>query len=354
MAYQLAYGDITTFKVDAIVNAANHSLLGGGGVDGAIHRAAGPELLKECMTLNGCETGKAKITKGYLLPARYVIHTVGPVYHDGKSGEPELLRSCYRNCLQTAKENGLHSVAFPLISGGVYGYPKEDAMEIAKSEITAFLAEETDDYDITLVLYRKTDLSKKARTVFQKIRHILDSASKKPGSPSVYSFAASRPKESFAFSEAKENMTVSEDDIFQEEKSAAKHASLNNSAVNQAAKFETLDEPFQKYLFHKIDESGMTDPECYKKANIDRKLFSKIRSNEKYQPSKTTALAFAIALRLSLPDTEIFLRHAGYTLSDSILSDVIIKYFIQNQNYDIYEINQILFEYDQVQLGSKP
>ena len=153
----IVMGDITELDTDVIVNAANESLLGGGGVDGAIHRAAGPELLEECRKLNGCPTGEAKLTEAYRLPAKYVIHTVGPIWAGGNSGEPGLLASCYRNSLNLAEDNGLKSIAFPSISTGVYGYPFAEACEIAITEIQEFLNESSARINVIFVTHSQND-----------------------------------------------------------------------------------------------------------------------------------------------------------------------------------------------------
>lgn len=164
MGMKAIKADITTLQVDAIVNAANASLLGGGGVDGAIHRAAGPELLAECRTFGGCRTGDAKITKGYRLPAKHVIHTVGPVWQGGNAGEKAQLAGCYRRCLEIADENGVGTIAFPAISTGVYGYPIEEATEIAVRTVRSFLKERTTSMEVIFCCFSERDLS-----VYQRV-----------------------------------------------------------------------------------------------------------------------------------------------------------------------------------------
>ena len=328
MPLQIIRNDITKMSVDAIVNAANTSLLGGGGVDGCIHRAAGPELLAECSTLHGCETGNAKITKGYRLPCKYVIHAVGPRWRDGKHREQELLESCYRTSLNLAKENGCQSVAFPLISSGIYGYPKDQALKVAIDTISDFLLE--NDMTVYIVIFDRNayQISEK---LFSDIAAYIDDTY-------VDAHTDSRA------SQLRRMQMLSEEAICGAPMAAS--AKTLDDALSQ------IDESFSEMLLRKIDEKGMTDAQCYKKANIDRKLFSKIRSDKTYKPSKPTVIAFAIALELPLVEMKDMLMKAGFALSHSNKFDIIVEYFVEHGNYNVFEINEALFAFDQSLIGA--
>lgn len=341
MPLEIVRNDITKMKVDAIVNAANESLLGGGGVDGAIHRAAGSGLLAECKTLGGCRTGKAKITGGYHLPAKYVIHTVGPVYRDGKHGEKNLLESCYRESLALAKERGCETVAFPLISSGVYGYPKDQALKVAIDVISDFLLE--NEMTVYIVIFDKASYQI-GENLFSDIAEYIDDNYVDEHTD----YSRERIRMNAPQPMAPRKRRKKSDDEFTE-MCDCKAMPLEDDL---GAKLKHIDESFSQMLLRKIDEKGMTDAECYKKANIDRKLFSKIRSDVHYKPSKPTALAFAISLELSLDETEDMLRKAGFALSHSNKFDIIIEYFISKGNYNIFEINEALFAFDQSLLGA--
>lgn len=341
MPLEIVRNDITKMKVDVIVNAANESLLGGGGVDGAIHRAAGAGLLAECKILGGCKTGKAKITGGYNLPAKYVIHTVGPIYNDGKHGEKVLLESCYRESLALAKEYQCETVAFPLISSGVYGYPKDQALKVAIDVISDFLLE--NEMMVYIVIFDKAAY-KISEKLFSDIAEYIDDNYVDEHT----NYSRERIRMNALPPMAPRTRRKKTDDDFLEMCDCK--AMLAEDDLD--AKLKQIDESFSQMLLRKIDEKGMTDAECYKKANIDRKLFSKIRSDVHYKPSKPTALAFAISLELSLAETEDMLRKAGFALSHSNKFDIIIEYFISKGNYNIFEINEALFAFDQSLLGA--
>ena len=329
MPLEIVRNDITKMAVDAIVNAAKESLLGGGGVDGCIHRAAGPELLAECRRLGGCKTGDAKITKAYRLPCRYVIHTVGPVWRGGGHGEREQLASCYRTSLALAKEHGCETVAFPLISSGVFGYPKDQALRVAVDAISEFLAE--NDMTVYIVIFDRAAYQI-GNKLFADIAAYIDDH---------YVNAHTDFRR-----ERMRRMGVVESRML----TAYEDAPMATSGLDEA--LVHLDAGFSETLLKLIDRSGKKDAEIYKKANVDRKLFSKIRNNPDYKPSKSTAIAFAIALELSLPETRDLIARAGYALSPSSKFDVIIEYFIGREKYDIFEINEVLFAFDQSLLGA--
>ncbi|HHU49786.1 MAG: O-acetyl-ADP-ribose deacetylase [Caldicoprobacterales bacterium] len=340
MPFEIIRNDITKVSVDAIVNAANKTLLGGGGVDGAIHRAAGPGLLEECRTLGGCKTGEAKLTKGYNLPARYVIHTVGPVWRGGGYNEEKLLADCYRNSLALAKEHKLENIAFPLISTGAFGYPKDKALKTAVSVISDFLMEH--DMMVFLVVYDK-DSFQLSEKLFNSIKQFIDDNYMENIEEHPYSME-SRLLKGLAVSER----VLKESDFLS--------AEAYSETIKPQRKLEDLidqmDETFSQMLLRLIDQKGMTDAQTYKRANIDRKLFSKIRNDIHYKPSKHTAIAFAIALKLNLDETKDLLMRAGYALSRSSKFDIIIEFFICEGNYNIFEINEALFAFDQKLLGA--
>ena len=331
MPFEIVRNDIVNMKVDAIVNTANPKPIIGDGTDRAIHCKAGERLLLARKEIGDIAIGTSKITPAFDLNARYVIHTAGPIWKDGKSGEEALLASCFKNSLRLAKEKDCESIAFPLISSGSYGFPKPIALQIAVREISAFLLE--NEMQVYLVVFGKQsfELSEKLfKSVSSYIdeNYVSDKMSLEYGKSKVRRFDY-------------EEMLLSESSY-----------EITSKIPNLDGMLNNLDKGFSETLLDLIDRTGKKDSEIYKKANVDRKLFSKIRNNVNYKPSKATALAFAIALELDLDETSDLLSRAGYALSQSSKFDVIVKYFIENKKYDIFEINSALFRFDQPLLCS--
>ena len=336
MPLEIIRNDITKVKVDAIVNAANTSLLGGGGVDGAIHAAAGSELLKECSTLGGCKVGEAKITNGYKLPSKYVIHTVGPIWRDGNNNEENLLTNCYRNSLKLVKDYKLESVAFPLISAGAYGYPKDKAIKVAISVFSDFLL--NNDVTIYLVIYDKDTLLISSKLISSIKQYIDDKYIEEHPDP------RRRYRERYSKRYRENYICESKCEVQCKEIESISRRSLQDLMNN-------IDETFSEMLLRLIKEKNMKDADVYKRANIDRRLFSKIRKDKNYKPKKSTVISFAIALKLNLDETKDLLLKAGFALSRSSRFDIIIEYFIENKEYNIFEINEALYNFNENTLG---
>jgi len=317
MPIKIIRQDITKIKCDAIVDPTDTHYSHGGGVDAAIHESAGIELYRSCVEQGSLGVGKAVITPAFALPCKYVIHTVGPWWRGGKNGEEAILRSCYIEVLKLAATNKCKSVAIPLIASGTFGFPKDKVLKIAVDEISNFLFE--NEMLVYIVVFDKTSYSISEK-LFTDVTSFIEDTYE---------------DERFLFKA--EGMEMC--------KCAPCPSESLDDMLNQ------IDESFSQMLLRKIDERGMTDAECYKKANIDRKLFSKIRSDVNYKPSKPTALAFAISLELTLDETEDMLRKAGFALSHSNKFDIIIEYFISRGIYDVYEINEVLYQFDQNGLG---
>lgn len=348
MPFNIIRNDITKLEVDAIVNAANSKLQAGGGVCGAIFSAAGKDKLQqECNKLGYCAVGDAVITKGYNLKAKYIIHTVGPIYGKNPALEAEQLYSCYEKSLGLAKVKKISSIAFPVISSGIFGYPKKEAIKIATRAIKDFLQES--DMTVYLVVYDR-DTFEISETLFSSVESYIDERMVKVDTRSR--LCSSLP--SNYCDEDEECIKASVDCSAQMPMSAAPDQA-DTCAVGSAKRslqslLDKKKETFSQMLLRLIDEKGLTDVEVYKRANIDRKLFSKIRKKD-YIPRKATVIALAIGLRLNLDETKDLLGQAGFALSDWNKFDIIIEYFIENGNYDIFEINETLFAFEQQLLG---
>ena len=403
MAFQIIRNNIINVEADAIVNTANPEVAVGRGVDADIYNAAGWDRLLEAREKIGVmQPGEVAYTPAFDLHAKYIIHVIGPAWLGGDHGERETVAACYSKSLRLAAELGCESIAFPLLATGTYGFPKDEALRIAVAEISSFLLE--NEMEVMLVVYDKESFEVSGK-LFSDIESFIGDPEPRPYHsvrasgryPSRYNRAPGsnleapgqassrrgfldrfRKKEShtmvpgvpeideeFDLLTDAEYLSESEVVVEEEKTIASGGARYSESAgsmpYEQAfpsaqesldSRLFHLDKTFQEYLFMLIDRRGLSDPQVYKKANIDRKHFSKIRSNIDYMPSKKTALALALALELSLDETKDLLARAGLALSPSIMSDQIIKYCIETGNYDIYEINCILFNYDQPTLGA--
>lgn len=332
MPFRIMMGDITKMNVGAIVCPTDEVMSGSGGTDLAVHRAAGPELRRECDEIGRCEIGAPVVTSAYRLPCRYVVHTVGPVWSGGGDGEAEALEICALRALEAAAKVGCRSAALPLISSGTFGFPKPLALATLTGAVRKFL--DSHDMKIRLVVYDRDDFEIDAK-VSRRVGGFIDEH-----------FKIDDIFEKFAIKDMLESMSDADYD-------AVPMAASMPSAPREFSDHEleaavaSMEISFRDALLRLIDESGMTDAECYKRANIDRKHFSKIRGNKDYAPSKNTVLSFAIALSLPIAETSELLERAGYALSRSSKRDVIVEYFIRRKHFDIFEINEALFAFGQ-------
>ncbi len=345
MPLNIIRNDLTRMACDAVVNPTDERLSGSGGVDAQLHRAAGAGLDRACARIGRCDPGSAVLTKGYDLPAKYVIHTVGPRWVDGSHGEAEVLAACYRSVLALARSRRFRSVALPIIAAGTFGFPKAQALEIAVREIRAFLRGQ--DMDVTLVVFNRECFEISAER-YARVQAFIDQ-----NYVDARSGRSNRRESDISFSMSfSEALPMSSARPEAKPSSRPKPRPAMRPSNAGAGPNRVLDESFSRMLLRKIDERGMTDAECYKKAGVDRKLFHKIRTNPNYRPSKVTAVAFAIALELDLEETRELLMKAGYALSHSQRFDVIIEYFILERIYDRFEINETLLAFDQQLIGA--
>ena len=356
MPFEIVRNDIVNMQVDAVVNTANPAPVIGSGVDSGIHKKAGRELLLARQKIGRIEFGDAAITPGFGLDAKYVIHTVGPIWKDGEHGEKQILSSCYRKSLALAKEHECESIAFPLIATGNYGFPKSLALQIAVHEISNFVLE--NEMQIYLVVFGKEAFSLSEK-LFNSVSSYIDENYIR--SKTFDEYGRENRHGSLIETERIREELIKSSRICEDicavqaleechDMPAATIDSMDQDDWKQLLK--DLDAGFSETLLQLIDRTGKKDSEIYKKANVDRKLFSKIKNNMDDRPSKTTALAFAFALELDIDETVDFIGRAGFALSHSSKFDVIVEYFLVNRNYNIFELNEILFAFGQPLIGA--
>lgn len=343
MPFTIVRNDITNMQVDAIVNTANPKPLVGSGTDTMVHEKAGPALLEARQRIGQIARGDAAITPAYRLQAKYVIHTVGPAWVDGNQGEEETLRSCYDKSLALAVEYGCKSIAFPLIATGNYGFPKDKALQIAIAAFSAFLLGE--DIQIYLVVFDRTAYSLSEK-LFSGVASYIDEN---------FVDACQRATEKANRLWKRERVQKKSDRYMMEDPAAGSSAMKPMLAEESCSLQDMLrqeDRGFSEDLLSRIDKTGKKDSEIYKRANLSKQHFSKIRNNPDYKPTKATALALALALELDVEQTKDLIGRAGYALTNSSKFDLIIRYYIEQRNYNIVEINMTLYEFDQPLLGS--
>lgn len=342
MPFQIIRNDLTKMQVDAIVNTTNPDPSVGYGVDMGIHLAAGPDLLIARKALGTIPVGSAGITNGYNLPAKHVIHTVCPVWQGGDKGEVRLLRRAYIRCLEIAAEAQCRSVAFPLMSAGNHGFPKTVALQTALEAISAFLM--AHEMTVYMVVFSREAVAVSEK-LFRSVESYIDEHYIEQKTREEYGFADQRT--------IRNRRRMRNIELLEESMAMPMEAPKAAFSIDDLHDLlESTDEGFSATLLQLIDRSGRKDSEVYKRANIDRRLFSKIRSNPNYQPSKATVLAFAIALELDLEETKMLLSRAGLALSHANKQDIVVEFFIQSRNYDIHELNSVLFALDLPPLGN--
>jgi len=340
MPFNIIRNDIVKMEVDAIVNAANPELKQGGGVCGRIFNSAGAEeMAAACDAIGWCEPGSAVITPGFNLPAKHVIHTVGPVWQGGDQGEEQILRSAYRASLELAVKNGIESIAFPLISSGSFRYPYDQALAVALDEINRYLFET--DLDVTLVMFDQT-----ATALGFKLRN--DLVSYIDDHYVAEHLDLNRRRE--RWERPSTMMSEMPDSLLEMHFDEDSFVSAPLYQIADKIAFPG-EKTFSEAVLSIIDARGMTDVEVYRRANINRRLFSKIRSNVHYNPSKSTVLALTIGLKLSYQDARDLMARAGFAFSPCDKRDVIVRYFLEREEHDIARVNAALYDFDQALLG---